>query len=62
MGPFVQTLKTLMGHSSVKTMECHYIRSSDANEAQARKVLDGLFPPENDGTTVRANSAVTKLS
>ena len=61
-GTPIHTLKKLMGHSSVKTLECFYIRSSHANEAQARKVLDDLFPPESDGTPLRANSALTKLS
>jgi hypothetical protein len=51
-----------MGHSSVKTLECFYIRSSDANEAQARKVLDNLFPFEIDAAKVTEGSAVSRLT
>ena len=42
-GTPIHTLKKLMGHSSVKTLEQFYIRSSDANETQARNILDELF-------------------
>ena len=45
-GTPIHTLKKMMGHRSVKTLECFYIRSSDANEAMARKVLDSCSHPE----------------
>ena len=61
-GTPIHTLKKLMGHSSVKTLESFYIRSSDANEAQAREVLDGLFPSETGGATVLTDSAANQLS
>ncbi|GAG25679.1 unnamed protein product, partial [marine sediment metagenome] len=61
-GTPIHTLKKLMGHSSVKTLECFYIRSSDANEAKARKVLDGLFPSEPERAVVPADSAVNRPS
>ena len=56
-GTPIHTLKKLMGHSSVKTLECFYIRSSDANEAKARKVLDSLFPPGRDDSTILAETS-----
>ena len=43
-GTPIHTLKKLMGHSSVRTLERFYIRSSDANEDRARGVLEQLFP------------------
>ena len=47
-----------MGHSSVKTLECFYIRSRDAKETQARKVSDNLFLPKSNGAIVRADMVV----
>ena len=47
-GTPIHTLKKLMGHSSVRTLECFYIRSSDANEERVREVLEGLFPSSLD--------------
>ena len=47
-GTPIHALRKLMGHSSVKTLECFYIRSSDANEDRAREVLEGLFPSRLD--------------
>ncbi|MCK4849721.1 MAG: site-specific integrase [Phycisphaerae bacterium] len=44
----IHTLKKLMGHSSVKTLECFYLRTSNANEIQALGVLDRLYSGESD--------------
>jgi integrase len=43
-GTPIHTLMKLMGHSSIKTLEQFYIRSSDANETKACNVLDELLP------------------
>ncbi len=42
-GTPISTLKKLMGHSSIRTTEEYYLRSTDANEMQAKRVLDELI-------------------
>ena len=59
-GTRIHTLKKLMGHSSVKTLECYYIRSSDANEERARKVLEGLFPSRLDRESTMEHHVVQR--
>ena len=54
--------RPLKGHSSVKTLERFYIRSGDANEDRARKVLEGLLPAKTGGDAMLANSAVNRQS
>ena len=61
-GTPIHTLKKLMGHSSVKTLECFYIRSSDANETRALSVLDGLCSTKSDAGMTPAPAKARKTS
>ncbi len=56
----IHTLKKLMGHSSVKTLESFYIRSSDANEAEAHRALNRLFPSRLDCESEMAHHIVRR--
>ena len=42
-GTPVQTLKAMMGHSSIQTTMEYYLQSSDANEKKAVEQLDGIM-------------------
>lgn len=46
VGTPTPTLKELMGHSSIRTTEEFYLRSSDANEERDCQALDDLMSVE----------------
>ena len=59
-GTPIHTLRKLMGHSSVRTLESFYIRSSDANEIEARETLDRLFPSKLDRESKMEHNVVRR--
>jgi len=48
-GTPIATLKKLMGHSSIRTTEEFYLRSTDANEERAREVMEEVFAAGEKG-------------